>query len=160
MYLLIDTKKELTFQDIALEILSCSRLIRLLKLPIIQNHIEQKEEIEIQNNQIEVQYDNNINSEIIQNFISVEKDFLVCIKEDNRVYTLGKNNYGCLGIGNTDTRFNSKNKFIAVKELPDIDVKSISVYDNSVLVLLDNNEVYAWGKNNSWGWWSFRSGNN
>ena len=97
----IDTKKELTFQDIALEILSCSRLIRLLKLPIIQNHIEQKEEIEIQNNQIEVQYDNNINSEIIQNFISVEKDFLVCIKEDNRVYTLGKNNYGCLGIGNS-----------------------------------------------------------
>ncbi len=147
----VDTKKELTFQDIALEILSCSRLIRLLKLPIIQNHIEQKEEIEIQNNQIEVQYDNNINSEIIQNFISVEKDFLVCIKEDNRVYTLGKNNYGCLGIGNTDTSFNSKNKFIAVKELPDIDVKSISVYDNSVLILLDNNEVYAWGKNNSFG---------
>ena len=102
-------------------------MIRLLKLPIIPIHIEQKEEVEIQNNQIETKYDNNINLEIIQNFFSVEKDFLVCIKENNRAYALGKNYYGCLGIGNTDTSFNSKNKFVAVKELPNIDVKPISV---------------------------------
>lgn len=143
----VDTKKELTFQDIALEILSCSRLIRLLKLPSIPNHIEQKEEIQIQNNKIEVKYDNNINSEIIQNFFSVEKNFLVCIKEDNKVYTLGKNYGGCLGIGIRDISFNSKNIFVAVKELPNIDVKSISASENSVLILLENNEVYAWGNN-------------
>lgn len=143
----VDITKELTFQDIALEILNCSRLIRLLKLPILLINIEEKEKVEIQNTQIEATYDNHINLEIIQNFFSVGNSFLVCIKEDNKVYTLGKNYDGCLGIGNTDTRFNSKNKFVAVKELPNIDVKSISVSDNSVLILLENNEVYAWGNN-------------
>lgn len=46
---------------------------------------------------------------------------------------MGKRNYhGCLGIGNTDERFNQKNKFVAVKDLPDFDIKSVSSSDNSI----------------------------
>lgn len=146
----VDTGKELMLQDIALEVLSCSRLIRVLKTPYLYDiETENKENIDIKNQEFEIEKDIKINSilELMPNDFSIGDDFLVCIKENKRVYTLGKNYHGCLGIGNTDERFNSKNKFVAVKDLPDFDIKSVSSSDNSSLVLLENNEVYGWGKN-------------
>ena len=59
----VDTGKELMLQDIALEVLSCSRLIRVLKTPYLYDiETENKENIDIKNQEFEIEKDIKINS--------------------------------------------------------------------------------------------------
>ena len=78
------------------------------------------------------------------------QNFTVALKQNGTVWSYGLNDKGQLGIGNND------NKSTPTKVEGLSNVKQIAVGDSHSLVLLENGNVYAWGKRNQWSTWLWR----
>lgn len=148
----VDTDKKLQLQDIALEILSCSKLTQTL----ISNSDEYIEEysLENQNNYLleSLQLENEILTDdntcedlqlsLIPKLFDTGENFTVFIDRYNNVKTFGSNNE-YMGIG---TKENSSGKVEEVIDLPsNLKCISISTGKYHSLALFENGDIYSWG---------------
>lgn len=149
----VDTDKKLQLQDIALEILSCSKLTQTL-ISNSDEHIEEYS-LENQNNYLleslhlenEILTDDNtcedLQLSLIPKLFDTGEDFRVFIDSDNKVKTYGSG-YQYMGIGNKEVSYE---KVEEVLDLPsNLKCTSISVGKYHSLALFENGEIYSWGK--------------
>jgi len=151
----VDINKETQVEDIALEILSCSKLA--------QNLFEQKQEKEkihtivlpkiisnIENiSQSKENVPNIIREKDLELSLKIKKfamgnNFGIFIDSHNALKSFGKNDEGVLGIGSRDCT--THDSPVTVIDLPsDIKCLSLDAGYKHALVLLENGDVYAWG---------------
>jgi hypothetical protein len=150
----VDTEKELQLQDIALEILSCSKLTQTLIFNsndefIDEDTLKSQSNYILETSQLENEslYENNILEDLQLSLIDKKFDngtnFTVFIDNDNKVKTFGSNNR-CMGIG---TKVTFPEEVVNVVDLPlSLKCISISVGNSHTLALFDNGDVYSWGQ--------------
>lgn len=66
-----------------------------------------------------------------------------CVKDDGKLYAWGLNNYGQLGIGD----YENTQIMQEVKEIDGKNVKMIVGGESHTVALMNNGEVYTWGRN-------------
>jgi|GEM_PF-2310377 len=154
----VDTEKELQLQDIALEILSCSKLAQTLIEKSDEKFEEDDKRIaDGETSQLSYSFDNGYKDDSIEDLqlslmaknFSVGDSFGVVIDNKGVVKTYGSNYwYGCLGIGSNENQ--ECTKPVSVLDVPQ-DIKCISVdagYKHSV-AMFENGAIYAWGLSSS-----------
>jgi alpha-tubulin suppressor-like RCC1 family protein len=150
----VDTEKELQLQDLALEILSCSKLAyTLAEKPINDNNKD--EEYKKPNAKLELSSQNNdkVSPIVLENLqlslmskaFSASDDFCILIDNNHQVKTFGRNGYGCLGIGSNENKIYEEP--VNVIDVPqDIACISVDSGKNHAIALFENGDLYAWGK--------------
>ena len=93
----------------------------------------------------EINTSNISNKKIIQ--ISAGKDFALFLTEDKKLYATGHNNYGQLGIGNTDDKTTPVE--VDISNL-NSDIDKIVATGEHFIVLTKNGNVYTTGRNDKW----------
>ncbi len=133
--------------------------IKNISLAIITKHSDLLKELITASNSIKVDliqhfidfykidYEEKNNFKISTKFkkMSCGGNFIVVIDKNGKLKSMGRNDYGCLGIGNEEDKFE---KLQNVIDLPkDTKCLSISSSSSHSLALFDNNDIYAWGNN-------------
>ncbi len=156
----VDITKEIQIQDIALEILSCSKLAQELfekNHPNVDNEIdvETLRQVDYQKNETNKSTENieqlnalpDLQLSLMVKKFAVGDNFGVLIDNDGLIKSFGSNYYGCLGIGSNERE--EYTKPIDVIDLPkNVKCMSIDVGYRHSLALLENGNVYAWGYSN------------